>query len=143
MWFKHLLAYSLTQDLQLTAEVLEQALKGKPARPCENQELTTYGFTAPLGKGPDAPLVHASQGFFLVAAKKEERILPGSVVNDAVKEKVEEIETAQCRKVYKKERDQLKDDIIQAFLPRAFVRRSTTFAAIAPSLGLILVDTSS
>ncbi|EOF7895634.1 recombination-associated protein RdgC, partial [Pseudomonas aeruginosa] len=49
MWFKHLLAYSLTQDLQLTAEVLEQALKGKPARPCENQELTTYGFTAPLG----------------------------------------------------------------------------------------------
>ncbi|MFW4439885.1 recombination-associated protein RdgC [Pseudomonas aeruginosa] len=143
MWFKHLLAYSLTQDLQLTAEVLEQALKGKPARPCESQELTTYGFTAPLGKGPDAPLVHASQGFFLVAAKKEERILPGSVVNDAVKEKVEEIETAQCRKVYKKERDQLKDEIIQAFLPRAFVRRSTTFAAIAPSLGLILVDTSS
>lgn len=47
------------------------------------------------------------------------------------------------RKVYKKERDQLKDEIVQTLLPRAFIRRSVTFAAIAPSLGLILVDTSS
>jgi hypothetical protein len=52
-------------------------------------------------------------------ARKEERILPGSVVRDAVKEKVEEIEAEQMRKVYKKERDQIKDEIIQAFLPRA------------------------
>ncbi|KPY80613.1 Recombination-associated protein RdgC [Pseudomonas syringae pv. spinaceae] len=47
------------------------------------------------------------------------------------------------RKVYKKERDQLKDEIIQAFLPRAFIRRSATFAAIAPRQGLILVNASS
>uniref|UniRef100_UPI00289BB25A recombination-associated protein RdgC n=1 Tax=Stutzerimonas nitrititolerans TaxID=2482751 RepID=UPI00289BB25A len=66
-----------------------------------------------------------------------------SVVKDALKEKVDEIENEQMRKVYKKEREQLKDDIIQAFLPRAFIRKSGTFAAIAPSLGLILVDSSS
>ncbi len=47
----------------------------KPARPCASQELTTYGFTAPFGKGPDAPLVHVSQDFFLISARKEERIL--------------------------------------------------------------------
>jgi recombination associated protein RdgC len=88
--------------------------------------LTTYGFVAPFGKGEDAPLVHVSQDFLLVAARKEERILPGSVVRDAVKEKVEEIEAEQMRKVYKKERDQIKDEIIQAFLPRAFIRRSST-----------------
>lgn len=143
MWFKQLLAYSLTQDLQLDAEVLTKALESKPARPCANQELSTYGFVAPLGKGPDAAIVHASQGYFLIAAVKEERILPSSVVRDATTEKVEEIETAQSRKVYKKERDQLKDEIIQAFLPRAFVRRSMTYAAIAPSMGMILVATSS
>ncbi len=65
------------------------------------------------------------------------------MVKDALKEKVDEIEAEQMRKVYKKERDQLKDDIVQAFLPRAFIRKSTTFAAIAPSLGLVLVDSSS
>ncbi|MCQ4348727.1 recombination-associated protein RdgC [Pseudomonas stutzeri] len=143
MWFRNLLVYRLTQDLQLDAEQLETALAGKPARPCASQELATYGFAAPLGKGPDAPLAHASQGFFLIAARKEERILPGSVVRDALAEKVEEIEAQQMRKVYKKERDQLKDEIVQTLLPRAFIRRQRTFAAIAPQQGWILVDAAS
>lgn len=143
MWFRNLLAYRLTQQLPFDAEALETALATKPARPCASQELTTYGFVAPFGKGADAPLVHVSQGFMLIAARKEERILPGSVVRDALKEKVDEIEAEQMRKVYKKERDQLKDEIVQALLPRAFLRRSTTYAAIAPDQGLILVDSAS
>jgi len=143
MWFKNLLVYRLTQNLAFDVEALEQALASKRARACESQELTTYGFVAPFGKGADAPLVHVGGDFLLVGARKEERILPGSVVRDAVAEKVEEIETEQMRKVYKKERDQIKDEIVQAFLPRAFIRRSSTFAAIAPKLGLILVNSPS
>ncbi|WP_220811084.1 recombination-associated protein RdgC [Pseudomonas paralcaligenes] len=143
MWFRNLLVYRLTQDVPFDAEALEAALAAKAARPCASQELTTYGFMAPFGKGADAPLVHVSGDFLLIAARKEERILPGSVVRDALKDKVDEIETQQMRKVYKKERDQLKDEIVQAFLPRAFIRRSSTFAAIAPKLGLIVVDSAS
>ena len=143
MWFRNLLVYRLTQDLPFVADELQTALAAKPARPCASQELTTYGFVAPFGKGEDAPLVHVSQDFILIAARKEDRILPGSVVRDALKEKVDEIEAEQMRKVYKKERDQIKDEIIQAFLPRAFIRRSTTYAAIAPKQGLILVNSAS
>lgn len=143
MWFRNLLVYRLTQDIDLAVETLEAALASKPAKPCTHQEITTYGFVAPFGKGADAPLVHASQDFLLIAARKEERILPGSVVRDALKEKVDEIEAAEMRKVYKKEREQLKDDIVQSFLPRAFIRKGVTFAAIAPKQGLILVDASS
>lgn len=143
MWFKNLLTYRLTQEVPFEPEALEAALASKPARPCASQELTTYGFVAPFGKGEDAPLVHVSGEYLLIAARKEERILPSSVVNDAVKEKVEEIETEQMRKVYKKERDQIKGEIIQAFLPRAFIRRSMIFAAIAPRLGVILVNSAS
>ena len=143
MWFRNLLVYRLTQDVPFDAEALEAALAAKAARPCASQELTTYGFMAPFGKGGDAPLVHVSGDFLLIAARKEERILPGSVVRDALKDKVDEIEAQQMRKVYKKERDQLKDEIVMSFLPRAFIRRSSTFAAIAPKLGLILVDSAS
>lgn len=143
MWFRNLLVYRLTQDIALNAEVLETALASKPAKPCTNQEMATYGFVAPFGKGADAPLAHASQDFMLIAARKEERILPSSVVRDALKDKVDEIEAAEMRKVYKKEREQLKDDIVQSFLPRAFIRKGMTFAAIAPKQGLILVDASS
>lgn len=143
MWFRNLLVYRLTQELPFDAEALEAALATKLARNCASQELTTYGFIAPFGKGADAPLVHSNGDFLMIAARKEERILPGSVVRDALKEKVDEIEEQQMRKVYKKERDQLKDEIVMSFLPRAFVRRSATFAAIAPKLGLILVDSAS
>lgn len=143
MFFKKLLTYRLTQDIPLEPEALQAALASKPARPCASQELSTYGFIAPFGKGEDAPLVHVNGDFLLIAARKEDRILPGTVVTEAVKEKVEEIEAEQMRKVYKKERDQIKDEIIQAFLPRAFIRRSVIFAAIDTRQGLILVNTAS
>lgn len=141
MWFRNLLIYRLTQALDISASDLESALASKPARTCASQELTTYGFAPPAGKG-DAPLVRDTNGFWLIRCRKEEKILPASVINDALKEKVEEIEENQQRKVYKRERDQLKDEIVQTLLPRAFTRRKNTFAAIMPAEGLVIVDTA-
>ncbi|KXU34566.1 recombination-associated protein RdgC [Ventosimonas gracilis] len=143
MWFRNLLVYRFTQDINLDAEHLAKALTAKAAKPCASGELFSYGFSAPLGKGADAPLVHASGDFLLIAASKEERLLPGAVVKDALKEKIEEIESAQMRKVYRKEREQMQDEIVQSLLPRAFIRRSQTLAAIAPKLGLLLVNGAS
>lgn len=58
----------------------KRPLKSKPARACASQELQTYGFLAGLpGKGEDAPLLHQSGEFLLLATRKEERILPGSL----------------------------------------------------------------
>jgi recombination associated protein RdgC len=159
MWFRNLLVYRLTQQVEALLQrivfsitddaadplefELDKALAAKPARACATQEMATYGFIPPFGKGEDAPLVHCSSGYLLIAARKEERILPGSVVRDALKEKIDAIESEQLRKVYKKERDQLKDDLIQELLPRAFSRKRVTYAAIMPREGLILIDTTS
>lgn len=143
MWFRNLLIFRFTQFIDIATDTLEAALRGKPARPCATQELTTYGFTAPIGRGENAPLAHASSGFILLAARKEERILPGGVVRDALKEKVDQIEADQMRKVYKKERDQLKDEIVMSLLPRAFTRKAITYAAIDPASGLVLIDAAS
>ncbi|MFD1261350.1 recombination-associated protein RdgC [Entomomonas asaccharolytica] len=143
MWFRNLLVYRLTQQISFTEEELIKALQTKLAKPCTFQELSTFGFIAPFGKGEDAPLTHISQDFYLIAARKEERILPASVIKEALQEKVDEIEARDARKVYKKEKDQLKDEIVQDLLPRAFSRKKVIYAAIAPKLGLILVDSTS
>lgn len=143
MFFKNLQIYRLTQTLTIDAEALQAALATKPARDPGTQELGTYGFTAPFGKGEDAPLVHVSSGFMLVAASKATRQLPGSVVRDMMVKKVEQIEAEQLRKVYKAERDQIKDEIIQALLPHAFIRYSRTFAALDLKAGLIIVNSAS
>ncbi|SER37566.1 recombination associated protein RdgC [Pseudomonas lutea] len=143
MFFRNLLIYRITQDRELEAEALAEALASKPARPCANQELTTYGFIPPIDAGEGSALVHASSGYLLIATRKEERIPPSAAVKEALDEKVKAIEGEQMRKVYKKERDQLKDEIVMSLLPHTFRKKKTTRAAIMPKQGLILVDASS
>lgn len=143
MFFNNLMIYRITQTMDFDIAALEAALQTKPAREPASQELSTYGFVAPFGKGEDAPLVHDSYGFQMIAARQVEKIMPGNVIRDSLKARVAKIETEQGRKVYRKERDQLKDELIQAMLPRAFTRAKATFAAIDRKAGLIIVNTAS
>ncbi len=146
MFFKNLTAYRLTQSVDFDACFVANALETKPHREPASQELATYGFINPTVQHGTALVETApapSGEYLLIAAKKTERILPGSVIRDELKKKVDEIEEGQARKVYKKERDQIKDEIIQAFLPRAFLKSKATYALIMPAAGLILVDTGS
>ncbi|RRJ84187.1 recombination-associated protein RdgC [Aestuariirhabdus litorea] len=142
MWFKNLIIYRFTKPFTESAESLEAQLSEGRFRPCGKQELSSYGWVEPLGKQSDQ-LVHSTNGFLMLCARKEDRLLPASVVRERVAEKVQEIEAAEHRKVYKKERDSFKEEITFDLLPRAFTRNATTFAFIAPQQGLLLVDASS
>lgn len=143
MFFKSALLYRITGEINWQG--LAEALQSKPHREPASQEVNTYGFIAPFNAGAESPLIqtYASGKFTakLIAAKKTERILPSSVVRDELKARVDAIEAAQLRKVYKKERDQIKDDIVQEFLPRAFTRSKVTFALLMDDM--IIVDASS
>ena len=142
MWFRNLLFYRFSQDVPFDEAALLAALEQRPARPCASQETHTLGWTTPFGRHSEN-LLQVAEGYWLVALRKEERILPGSVIKEALAEKVEEIEARDARKVYKKERDTLKDEIVMSLLPRAFTRTQTTLACIAPAEGWIAVDSSS
>jgi recombination associated protein RdgC len=146
MWFKNIhlfrLAEGLAEGLELTPAQLEEKLAAHQARPCGTTELMTYGWSSPFNK-PGLNLVHASNGCMLFAVCKEERILPGSVVREAVQEKIAAIETEQGRTVYRKEKAQLKDEVIFALLPRAFIKRKLTYAYLDPSAGLLVIESSS
>jgi len=138
VFFRNILAYRLTQSVEITHE----ALAAKSHREPGANELSTYGFIAPCGTELCMTVQCGAIGHAtIIATKKTERILPGSVVKEALTKKITEIESEQMRKVYKKERDQLKDEIVQSLLPQAFLRHKATFAAIIGDM--ILVDTSS
>ena len=142
MWFRNLQLYRFSQTIPFSESELISALEQRPARPCGSQETHTLGWTTPFGRHAEN-LLQVNAGYWLLALRKEERILPGSVVRDGLSEKVEEIEARDGRKVYKKERDTLKDELVMSLLPRAFTRTQTTFACIAPQHGWIAIDTSS
>jgi len=142
MWFKNLSIFRLTEDFTLSPEDLEQKLGALSFRPCGNQEESTFGWTSPLGKTSEQ-LVHAANGFMMICGKKEEKVIPAAVVNEMVQEKILEAEDQQGRKLSKKERTAIKDELIFELLPRAFTFSNKTYAYIDPKGGWLIVDAAS
>jgi recombination associated protein RdgC len=142
MWFKNLIFFRLEKAFAYTPETLEASLEKLCFLPCGKHELSSLGWSSPMGKLSEMR-VHAGAGAMMICAKKEERILPASVIREFVNDKVEAIEEAEMRKVRKKERDTIKDDVILDLTPKAFTRSSHTLAIILPKQSLLVVDASS
>ncbi|MGB5856740.1 MAG: recombination-associated protein RdgC [Oceanisphaera sp.] len=142
MFLKNLQVYRFTRPFDVTTEQLEQQLAALPFTPCASQDQAKCGWVSPLGK-QGTTFVHSANGQLLICAKKEDKVLPSSVINDLLAEKVEEIEMAEGRALKKKEKEAFKEEIILDLLPRAFSRYQQTYAWINPAAGLIAVDASS
>ena len=142
MWFKNIRAYRLTSPFTITPEQLAEQLAQRAFTPCAKSQALALGWVPPLG-GEDGELVHAAAGRMLVKLKREEKLLPSTVVRELLEEKVAEIEAGQARKVYRKERLNLKDEIIQDCLPRAFTRSTSVFAYIDTRANWVFVDAAS
>lgn len=140
--FKNVIAYRFNKPFTVDAAALESAMGEFKFTPCGSQDISKFGFTNSLGKQGHT-LVHSAEGYHMVAVTKESKILPAAAVKEAKDAKVELIEQAEGRKLAKKEKDAIKDDVIQEMLPRAFTKSSATRALIMPELQLILVDSSS
>ena len=142
MWFKNLSLLRFTEPFTLTASDLEQRLAAGRFQPCGRLEPMSYGWQPPLGKD-DFPLVHATNGYLMICAMKEEKILPSSVVNEMVTERVAEVESRKGVPVRKKEREEIRDQVVQELLPRAFSHSRRVFAYLDPKGGWLVVDSAS
>ncbi|PCM43354.1 recombination-associated protein RdgC [Marinobacter sp. ANT_B65] len=142
MWFRNARVFRFTKPFDISAEELEEKLSSDAFKPCGPQETNRQGWVPPLGKHGEM-LVHSANGYHLIALRKEEKILPGPVVKDAVEEKAEAIELEQGRKVRRKEKDEIKEQVMLEMLPQAFSRNRRSFAYLAPKDGVLVVDAGS
>ncbi|GLS25985.1 recombination-associated protein RdgC [Marinibactrum halimedae] len=142
MWFKNIQFYRLASPFQLTEEELEKSLEENKFTPCGRHDLVRYGWISPLGKHSDR-LLHASSGCILLCTRKQEKVLPASAIKELVNEKVDLIEQKEDRKVYRKEKDAIKEDVIQENLPNALCRTNDTYAYIDLQQQWIVIDSSS
>ncbi|NQX87869.1 MAG: recombination-associated protein RdgC [Halioglobus sp.] len=139
MWFKNVRAYRLTSPFALSAEKLGEKLASRSFEPCARSQAVAMGWVPPLGED-GAELVHAAAGCLLVTMRREEKLLPPVVVSEQLADRVAVIEAEQGRKVYRKERLGLKDEIVQDCLPRAFSRSSYVRAYIDTRADWIFID---
>lgn len=142
--FKDVTPYRLTQDIEPfqkgEEDVLNHCLSQRPSREPASTELGTFGFLEPAGE-EDQFVEVLSNGALLIRARQLLRDLPAAVVNREVNKRVRKIEDDEQRKVYGKERRQIKDEVILSLLPRAFVKEKHVSALIMPPY--IFVDTAS
>ncbi|AWI76277.1 recombination-associated protein RdgC [Parazoarcus communis] len=140
MWFKNLQLYRLPTGWDMSIEKLEEQLAKKPFNPCGSQDMESRGWLSPLG---NEVLVHAVGGQWLIALGFEHRLLPSSVVKQEADERAAEMADQQGFKLGRKQMKDLREQVAQELMPRAFTRRRRLHAWIDPVGGWLAVDAPS
>ena len=140
MWFKNLQIYRLPKNWADNPEQLEEQLATLPLQPCSACSLQSMGWAAPREGGT---LIHSVNRQWLLALGVEQKLLPASVVKQFANDKARQIEENEGRRVGRKEMRDLREAMTLELLPRAFVRRRTTFGWIDPVNGWLVVDAAS
>ena len=142
MWFRNLQLYRLGKPFDVSPEVFAEQLGADVFKGCNSMDMLTHGWAPPLGRHSEQ-LVHAANGYLMICSRKEEKIIPASVVRQLLDDKVAEIEAAEGREIYRREKMRLKEEIIVDLLPRALTRISNQFAYIDVRNQLLIVDSAS
>jgi recombination associated protein RdgC len=142
MWFKNLQLYRFTKPFELTPETLGQQLGEHSFVPCGSQDTTRSGWVPPLGRH-GSEFVHAASGHLMICCKRQDKLLPATVVNEVLEEKALEFEEREARKLPAKQRRSLKDEVVFSLLPKAFVRSSLQYAYISPQDNLLVINATS
>ncbi|MBK5935639.1 recombination-associated protein RdgC [Halorhodospira halophila] len=141
MWFRNLIPYRLRDDVAYDPETADQRLGALAFTPCGALEPSRSGFVPPLG--PGAPLVHAAAGSLLFCLQEETKLLPAAVIREAMDERISAVEAAEHRKVRKRERDRIRDEVVTDLMPRAFSRHKRTWGYLDTEAGYLVVDAGS
>ncbi|MFD0739600.1 recombination-associated protein RdgC [Lysobacter koreensis] len=140
MFFRNLTLFRFPTTTKL--DDLATGLAECALKPVGPMELSSRGFVPPHGRDADEFSNRQGDALWLTVGS-EERLLPGSVVNDLLQKKLAEIEQKEGRKPGGRTRKRLKDELIVDLLPRAFIKPGRVDALLDLQHGLVVVDTSS
>ncbi len=142
MWFRNLTLFRLVEPLPLNAEALTARLESHAFQPCLSHQPSSAGWTAPLGRKA-RDLIHAVAGRWLFCLRTEEKLLPAIVINQALAERVAMIEDEQRRPVRRREKQELREQLVHELLPRALTRSRRSYAYLDTTSGWLVVDSAS
>jgi recombination associated protein RdgC len=142
MWFRNARPYRLPGRLGIDASELSQRLSRRPFQPCRPSQPVSSGWVAALSDDA-TDFVHKSGDYWLIRLKREERLLPASVIRSEVNSRIQEIQAGQGRRVQRKERLDIVDEVTQDLMPRAFTKSHYVEALINDREGWVWVNAAS
>ncbi|WP_426575331.1 recombination-associated protein RdgC (plasmid) [Xenorhabdus stockiae] len=138
--FKNALIYQLSRKVpNLTEEELRPLIPNFAFSPCGEHDASRIGWLT----DDDKPAIFVHGNHLLLVAVKEQKDIPAAIIKAQLNAKRENLEAIHNRKLRRSEIAQIKDDVIQELLPRAFAKRSTIQLWIDVDNGLISIDTTS
>ncbi|WP_454056180.1 recombination-associated protein RdgC [Cupriavidus sp. Marseille-Q8015] len=137
MWFKNLQLHRFSAPWSLSAEQVEACLATHAFFPGTSLEPQTQGWASPRDNGQ---LVHCVDRQMLLVLRTEKKLLPATVVNQVTKARAAELEEQQGFKPGRKQLRELKDQVTEELLPRAFSIRRDTRVWIDPVNGWLAID---
>lgn len=140
MWFKNIFIYRLHSDFKITATTLQEKLSLKPLMPCSGLDKQSLGWVSCRG---DDRLVHVAGKHILFALGVEQKLLPATIINRFVKERVADIEAQQGYKLGRKALKDIKQAVTDELLPRAFALQRTTYAWLDLDNGRLIIEAAS
>jgi len=141
MWFKNLKLFRLSTSWNWTAEQLDALLA--------KEQFVSAGAAAPLSTGwippreDDVRFAYTVDKQILCSFRTEKKLLPASVINQFVKLRAVELEEQQGFKPGRKQRRDLKEEVTNALIPRAFSLMRDTRVWIDPVNHWLVIDTAS
>jgi len=141
MWFKNVQVYTFTEEFSHSSADMEAALAKYPFTPLSQLQETTFGWVPPF-KDSEILVETVAERIF-ISAQIQDKILPASVINDYLLERLDALEEAEGRRAGKKEREQLKEDIRAELLPKAFHKTRRLSAWIDPKHKWLVVNAAS
>lgn len=140
MWFKNLQIYRLPAPWSMTAEKLEACLAPQAFTPCSSLDMQSQGWLSPRNNGM---LVHSVNRQLLILLNTEKKLLPSTVINQVAKARATEIEEQQGFQPGRKQMKEIKEQVTDELLPRAFSIQRSTWTWIDPVNGWLVVDAGS
>lgn len=136
MWFNNafIFQYELSKEIELMGLLQEESLK-----PCPAHARFTYGWLPAISH----ELSYDIAGCSLICLGKEERILPRSVVQRYLDEKIQALEAQRGFPVKRAEKGQMAEDIEFDLLPKAFCLQKRLPAILDHVSKRLIINTSS
>ena len=123
--FKNIVVYRIGPDWTPPLfDRLEAELQRLAFRPCELTQERSAGWVPPRGKD-NGVMVESIAGQWILKLAVERKSVPAGAVRAELEARCKAIEAERGRKPGRKEKAEIKDEIVLTLLPRAFSKRSS------------------
>ena len=136
MWFKQVTPFRVFELPE--KRYLDESLGNSWFTELQGLGWFTEGFTHPTAFSDTA--VFGAEKTMLIALKREEKVLPSAAIKHKLDEQIIKIQAHEGRNVGRKEKQELREAIIDDLLPKALIKSSRTYGLFAGEW--LFVDTA-